>query len=117
MASQADLSAETSVKAEAKRRLVQATTSDVPPVCDHPRHEMVIKVAKAMSQQDLSTEDSWPFYAKMARAAIEAMRAVPDLCYERYRCDKMWRDLDSKEVWNLWIDAALRPSHDDWVID
>ena len=42
-----------------------------------------------------------------ARAAIEAMRAVPDLCYDQYRCDNMWRDLNSTKVWNLWLDAAL----------
>jgi hypothetical protein len=44
---------------------------------------------------------------RSAIAAIKAMRQVPDVCYDGYRCDKLWRDLDSKEVWNLWIDAAL----------
>lgn len=47
------------------------------------------------------------YYDEAARAAIEAMRDVPDRCYDDYRC--VWRDLNSKEVWNLWIDAALTP--------
>jgi hypothetical protein len=56
----------------------------------------------------LSKEGPWRRYElNKARAAIEAMRDVPDVCYDGYRCDKLWRDLNSKEVWNLWIDASL----------
>jgi len=43
-----------------------------------------------------------------ACVAIEAMRDVPESCFDDYRSDKMWRDLNSKEVWNLWLDAALK---------
>lgn len=42
-----------------------------------------------------------------ARAAIEAMREPTDGMHEAYRCDDLWRDLDSVKVWQLWIDAAL----------
>ncbi len=44
---------------------------------------------------------------EMARAAIEVMRSIPEREYDRHRCDKLWRDLNSTEVLNLWIDAAL----------
>lgn len=47
---------------------------------------------------------------KYARVAIEALRAAPELVYENYRCEKKWRELDSVDVLNLWIDAALRES-------
>ena len=43
-----------------------------------------------------------------ARTMIEAMRVTPELCYDDYRCEKRWRALNSTEVFNLWIDAALR---------
>lgn len=49
-------------------------------------------------------------YLEQARAAIEAMRLIPKAVYEKYRCDKLWRDLNSVEVLNLWVDAALRGS-------
>lgn len=44
---------------------------------------------------------------KYARVAIEALRAAPELIYKNYRCEKQWRELDSVDVLNLWIDAAL----------
>lgn len=74
---------------------------------------MVERVAKAL-HASLGYEAQWPSpectqCIDAARAAIEAMRAVPEICYDQYRCDKMWRDLNSIDVWNLWIDAALAP--------
>lgn len=45
-----------------------------------------------------------------AHAAIEAMRDVPAICYDEYNLGKVWRDTTSTEVWNAWIDAALRPT-------
>ena len=48
-------------------------------------------------------------FIEAARTAIEAMREVPDVCHDGYRRDKSWKKLNSKEVWNLWIDAALKP--------
>ena len=45
---------------------------------------------------------------EVARAAIEAMREIPPSMYDNYRCDRLWRNLDSVKVWELWIDAALK---------
>lgn len=44
---------------------------------------------------------------EQAKESIEIMRKIPDVCYDDYKCDKVWRELNSKEVFNLWIDAAL----------
>lgn len=43
-----------------------------------------------------------------ARAAIQAMRAPTTGMRDAYRCDELWRDLNSVQVWHLWIDAALK---------
>ena len=44
---------------------------------------------------------------RSARAALGAMRALtPGMC-DNYRCDTLWRNLNSVKVWRLWIDAAL----------
>lgn len=67
---------------------------------------MVDRVAEAIMKVD--AEEKISDYYKWARAAIEAMRMVPEVCYDDYRCDKTWRELNSTEVWNLWIDAALK---------
>ena len=42
-----------------------------------------------------------------ARAILQTMREPTSGMYDQYRCDEMWRDLNSIKVWNLWIDAAL----------
>lgn len=47
------------------------------------------------------------YWEGFARSALRAAREIPDSTYNVYRCDKLWRDLDSRKVWNLWIDAAL----------
>lgn len=65
------------------------------------------------SQMQKGLPDAGPGYIQEdyrteARAAINAMRAIPELCYDHYRCDKPWRELNSTEVLNLWIDAALK---------
>lgn len=52
--------------------------------------------------------DELEFAMKHAKACIEAMRSVPDDCYDKFDCSKMWKDANSKEVWNNWIDAALK---------
>lgn len=88
--------------------------------------EMVERVAKAIlgasGYSSADIEKHWPDeldslvsgppfeadgYREMARAAVETMRGVPDVCYENYVCDKLWRELTSKEVWYLWLNAAL----------
>ncbi len=71
--------------------------------------EMVDKIIEAMKATgcDCVMWDREPL-EEVARAMIEAMRAVPDVCYDHYRCDKLWRELNSTEVWNLWLDAALK---------
>jgi hypothetical protein len=57
--------------------------------------------------EDLSS-DEYEFAILHAKAMIESMRAVPELCYDDYLCDEQWRSLDSTKVFNLWIDAALK---------
>ena len=52
--------------------------------------------------------DKYLYWCDVARTAIEAMRAVPRLCYDDYLCDEQWRSLNSEKVFNLWIDAALK---------
>lgn len=42
-----------------------------------------------------------------ARKIVEAMRDITPGMYDAYRCEELWRGLDSRKVWNLWIDAAL----------
>lgn len=46
----------------------------------------------------------------MARKIVEAMREAPDdnKIYDNYLSDILWRDLNSKDVWNKWIDAILK---------
>ena len=45
-----------------------------------------------------------------AKRAIAAIRDAPDdsEVYNNYRCDETWRELTSKKVWQLWIDAILK---------
>jgi hypothetical protein len=45
---------------------------------------------------------------EIARTAIKALRAASERAYENYRCEKRWRDMNSTEVLNLWIDAVLK---------
>ena len=79
---------------------------------------MIEKVAEAIYEHGYGP-GGWPpkrevdlgmdadYFRAAARAAIEAMRETTEGMYNAYRCDEMWRDLDSKKVWQLWIDAAL----------
>lgn len=80
---------------------------------------MIEKVARALhdsvykhSPKDENTEQDYlemkASFMEDARAAIEAMREAPNVAYDNYKCDKLWKDLNSKEVFNLWIDAALK---------
>lgn len=47
-----------------------------------------------------------------ARAILEAMRDPTDGMYAAYRCDDLWRNLNSHKVWQLWIDAALNETRE-----
>jgi antirestriction protein len=75
--------------------------------------EMIDRVAKAI-QQASKDHGCWFNCAvgarpdKLARAAIEAMRDVPNVCYDTFNCEKMWKDTNSVEVFHKWIDAALK---------
>lgn len=55
----------------------------------------------------LDRTDRPDFYRELARTALEAMREPTDGMYDAYRCDEMWRDMNSRQVWRLWIDSAL----------
>jgi hypothetical protein len=69
--------------------------------------EMVDRVAMVL---DAVYHEPWPgFDARaMARLAISAMREATQEQYDALcATDKVWRDLDSKTVWQTYIDAAL----------
>lgn len=66
--------------------------------------EMIERVAKAIREQQLLNDDP----VCLARAAIEAMRDVPDICYNNYRCDVLYKDDNTKNIFLKWIDAALK---------
>lgn len=70
---------------------------------------MIERVARKLCELAMEPYDeiSKKKYIADARAIIETMREIDDEMYDNYRCEKMWRDLNSKEVWQLWIDAAL----------
>mgnify|MGYP001584479335 CR=1 FL=1 len=46
----------------------------------------------------------------MVKDILIVIRDAPDdsEVYNNYRCDKLWKNLYSKEVWQLWIDAILK---------
>lgn len=53
---------------------------------------------------------AWAECLLIARAAIRAMREPTDQQYESLSAtDKLWRELDSKTVWQTYIDAASPP--------
>lgn len=99
-------------------------------VRERPRYEMIELVAMAMWEArrvhirklgepalDLEEWGDGSFPRKNgimeeARAAIEVMRDVPAICYDDYDLGTVWRLATSTEVWNAWIDAALRPTAD-----
>lgn len=74
---------------------------------------MVERVKAAIAEKMAPAIDARAPYAKVmfdmaARAAIEAMREVPAVCHDEYDLGKIWRQANSTEVWNAWINAALR---------
>lgn len=51
----------------------------------------------------------WQWYEAKARAAIEAMREMTPEMYEALSATgKMWREMDSREVYTTLIDGALK---------
>lgn len=80
-------------------------------------NEMIERVAKTLMLSKYPN-DRWDNrgpkdvarldHLMMARAAIQAMREPTNEMYNNYKCDKQWKDLNSIEVWKLWIDAALK---------
>lgn len=73
-------------------------------------NEMVERVAKAIAATDLDCS-SWgnDILAELARAAIAAMREPNEAQYNALcATDKLWRDLNSYEVWTTYIDAVLK---------
>lgn len=79
--------------------------------------EMIERVGDALRtacRKEYGTDWNYNVAWKFARVAIEAMREPTDEMYDRYRCEKPWKDLNSHEVWRLWIDSALEPKEDNW---
>lgn len=68
--------------------------------------EMIERVAdKIRELQKTDFADPW----FIARVAIEAMREPTRAQYDALcATHKLWRELDSKTVWQTYIDAALR---------
>lgn len=71
-------------------------------------------IAHAMMRADwddnrpLPPDVSIKNYYKMARAAVAAMRDPTEAQYGALSATgKMWRELDSKTVWQTYIDAIL----------
>lgn len=61
------------------------------------------------ASRDAWVDDCWPNYVGQVRAAIEAMREPTEAQYEALSAtDKLWRELDSRTVWQTYIDAALK---------
>lgn len=48
------------------------------------------------------------FYEHLVHAIIDEMRSVPEVCSDQYHYDKVWPELSSVDVWNLWLDAIVR---------
>jgi len=81
--------------------------------------DMIDKIARAMHASvnghvippptwDNQSEQSQNYWRIGARAAIAAMREPTEEQYEALSATgKMWRELDSKTVWQTYIDAAL----------
>lgn len=105
----------------ASRDLDQAV-SGVPRREAEPVPEMVERVARALAKVDLNAELSaesvaeyvdafWPNFIDAASAAIEEMREPIEAQRDALSATgKMWRELDSKTVWQTYIDAALSGS-------
>ena len=79
--------------------------------------DMIERVAKAIATKALGEvgRDYDPFAIQKcipyARAAIAAMREPTNEQYEALSATgKMWRELDSRTVWQTYIDAALECS-------
>ena len=50
-------------------------------------------------------------FRAQAKTVIAAIRDAPDdmVIYNNYYyCERMWKELNSKAVWQLWIDAILK---------
>lgn len=73
--------------------------------------DMIERVAQAIFAKDLEGMFSIHYARVYAKAAIAAMREPTDEQYEALSATgKMWRELDSKTVWQTYIDAALECS-------
>jgi len=71
------------------------------------RNEMLQKLALAAHTAAYASRDEFlmPNWFKVAEAMLETLREVPEICYDQYKCDNVWAELDSTKVWNLWLDA------------
>lgn len=75
-------------------------------------NEMLARVADAILTSSFETEE-WSLSIdgakKAAVAAIEAMREPTDEQYSALcATNKIWRELDSRTVWQTYIDAATK---------
>lgn len=81
--------------------------------------EMVERVAKAIFGNshaigfwDKVDDHFRDFYKESARRAIKAMREPTTAQYDALSAtNKLWKELNSEEVWKTYIDAALKSDH------
>lgn len=81
-------------------------------------NEMIERVARVLSPQSwqaLNTPCDTKAKKKRRAASLDyaakciaVMREPTEEMFNYYKCDKQWKELNSVEVWKLWIDAALK---------
>lgn len=64
--------------------------------------------ALSKEERDEDWNDMKATFIPDAIAAVEALKEVPIICYDDYKCDKMWKELNSSDVWHLWLNAILK---------
>lgn len=71
------------------------------------KNEMLQRIALAAHTAAYASRDEFlmPNWFKVAEAMLTELRDVPEVCYDQYKCDEQWKDLNSTKVWNLWLDA------------
>lgn len=76
---------------------------------------MVTKIEECASAlQEYCRKSNFPYQptkdqaVDLLRPVFRKLMGVTPGMYDAYRCDDLWRELNSKKVWDLWVEAALR---------
>jgi hypothetical protein len=65
---------------------------------------MIEQVVKIIKEEDIK----YTSREALAKAIIKGMREIPQDMYDNFPGTKKWIDSNSIEVWENWIDAALK---------